>query len=157
MQVIVNGCSSLVNTITVTEKPQLIAEISNVYNGTFTTCELAMPINATENLNYPSALTYQWIFPNSQVSYGINQIANQTGNYLLRVIPADFCPFVQTSQQINVGIGSSPNIIPNGPTTICQGGSVVLNAPAGGTYLWSNGATTQSIVVTQEGNYFVEI
>jgi len=157
LQVIVNGCSSLVNTITVTEKPQLIAEISNVYNDNFTTCELAMPVHATENLNYPSSITYQWTFPNTQVTYGISQIANQTGNYILKIIPADFCPIVQTSQQINVGIGSSPSLLPNGPTTICEGGVVVLNAPAGGSYMWSNGSTSQSIVVTQEGNYFVEI
>jgi hypothetical protein len=152
-----NGCISSVTSITVTEKPQLIAQINSEYDGIFSTCELSTTINATSNADYPSSLTYQWIFPNSQVIYGINQIANQTGTYLLRVIPSDFCPFVQTTQIINVGIGSSPAIIPSGPTTICQGTDVVLNAPSGGSYLWSNGATTQNIVVTQEENYFVEI
>jgi hypothetical protein len=40
-----------------------------------------------------------------------------------------------------------------GPTTFCQGGSVVLTASAGTSYLWSNGATTQSITVTASGSY----
>jgi len=152
-----NGCSSIVNSITVTEKPQLFAEINDEYNGIFSTCELTTPIHATQNLNYPSTLTYQWIFPNSQIVYGINQTANQTGNYILKVIPSDFCPLAQTSQQISLGIGSSPSILASGSTTICQGGNVVLMAPAGGTYLWSNGVTTQSITVNQANSYFVEI
>ncbi len=40
-----------------------------------------------------------------------------------------------------------------GPTTFCQGGSVVLTASSGTSYSWSNGATTQSITVTASGNY----
>ncbi len=42
----------------------------------------------------------------------------------------------------------------NGPTTFCSGGSVTLNAtPAGATYLWSNGGTTDNITVTSSGTY----
>ncbi len=44
-----------------------------------------------------------------------------------------------------------------GPTTFCQGGSVVLTASSGTSYLWSNGATTQSITVTTSGNYTVTV
>lgn len=44
-----------------------------------------------------------------------------------------------------------------GPTTFCQGGSVVLTANTGSTYLWSNGATTQSITVTTSGAYTVTV
>lgn len=41
----------------------------------------------------------------------------------------------------------------NGPTSFCTGGSVQLTASAGSAYLWSNGATTQSITATASGNY----
>src|SRR2546425_5848162 len=42
----------------------------------------------------------------------------------------------------------------SGPTTFCAGGSVDLTAnPAGGTYLWSNGAVTRTITVSSSGNY----
>jgi Subtilase family/PKD-like domain/Ig-like domain CHU_C associated len=40
-------------------------------------------------------------------------------------------------------------------TTFCQGGSVTLAASANTSYLWSNGATTQSITVSTAGNYTV--
>ncbi len=37
--------------------------------------------------------------------------------------------------------------------SICAGGSVTLTAPPGANYFWSNGDTTQSIIVTQPGQY----
>jgi PKD-like domain/Pregnancy-associated plasma protein-A/Secretion system C-terminal sorting domain len=43
----------------------------------------------------------------------------------------------------------------SGPTTFCEGGSVILTSTPAGSYLWSNGATTQSITVTSSGNYSV--
>ena len=51
---------------------------------------------------------------------------------------------------------TKPAITAGGATTFCQGGSVELTAPAGfAAYLWSNGATTQSITVNSTGNYSV--
>jgi hypothetical protein len=40
---------------------------------------------------------------------------------------------------------------------ICQGESVPLGAPAGVSYLWSNGETTQTIMITQAGTYSVTV
>ncbi|MEZ4962292.1 MAG: PKD domain-containing protein [Saprospiraceae bacterium] len=43
---------------------------------------------------------------------------------------------------------TKPAITASGPTSFCQGGSVVLTAPAGfASYRWSTGATTESITV----------
>lgn len=47
------------------------------------------------------------------------------------------------------------SVTPLGPTTFCQGDSVVLTATEAAGYLWSTGDTTQSITVTSSGNYFV--
>jgi len=46
-------------------------------------------------------------------------------------------------------------ITPGGPTTFCEGLSVVLNASPAGSYLWNNGYTTQSIIVASAGSYTV--
>ncbi|MFM7726160.1 MAG: beta strand repeat-containing protein, partial [Flavobacteriales bacterium] len=46
-------------------------------------------------------------------------------------------------------------ITPSGPTTVCQPGTVTLNAGSDDSYLWSNGETTQSITVSASGNYSV--
>ena len=45
----------------------------------------------------------------------------------------------------------------SGPTTFCQGDSVILTANAAATYLWSNAANTQSITVFASGNYSVTV
>ena len=42
----------------------------------------------------------------------------------------------------------------SGTTSLCEGSSVTLTATSASSYLWSNGATTQSIVVSQAGSYY---
>lgn len=41
--------------------------------------------------------------------------------------------------------------------TLCTGETISLSAPSGYSYLWTNGQTSQSIVVAVPGNYAVEI
>jgi len=62
-----------------------------------------------------------------------------------------------TSQTVNVFPAPSAVIIPDGPTSICQGNSVTLTASTATLYLWSTGATAQSIVVSTSGNYSVTV
>ncbi len=53
--------------------------------------------------------------------------------------------------------GTLPVVTASGSTTFCQGGSVSLTASSATNYLWSNGATTQSITVSQSGSYSVTV
>jgi hypothetical protein len=48
-------------------------------------------------------------------------------------------------------------ITAGGSTTFCQGGSVMLTSSPGDSYLWSTGATTQSITVSAAGDYTVNV
>ncbi len=56
-------------------------------------------------------------------------------------------------------VSSSPSvhISANGTTAFCEGSSVTLIATQGASYLWSNGATSQSITVNQSGIYDVTV
>ena len=45
----------------------------------------------------------------------------------------------------------------DGPTTICAGEELTMTAPEGYQYLWSNGATSQSITVNTSGQFSVQI
>ena len=81
-------------------------------------------------------------YPNSTCSYG-----NMTD-----LINDPIYPFFQSTCTI-----ATPTITAGGPTTFCAGGSVTLTSSAGTTYLWSNGATTQSINVTSSGSYTVRV
>ncbi len=50
-----------------------------------------------------------------------------------------------------------PIITASGPTTFCVGDSVTLTASSGSSYLWSTGATTQSIKAYASGSYTVTV
>jgi gliding motility-associated-like protein len=66
----------------------------------------------------------------------------------------------ETSDAVTVGIISAatkPTITVTGSTTLCGSGSVELTGPTGFQYLWSNGATTQSITATQTGVFFLVV
>ena len=52
--------------------------------------------------------------------------------------------------------GATATISADAATSFCEGGSVVLTASEGPSYLWSTGATTQSITVSATGNYSVQ-
>lgn len=58
---------------------------------------------------------------------------------------------------IQIGAGTAVSISVNGPTSICQGDSTTLTASAGASYIWSNGSTSQSIIVSQPGTYIVTV
>jgi hypothetical protein len=62
------------------------------------------------------------------------------------------------SDSVSIPITINPvtsTITSSGSLSLCNGGSVTLNAGLGTNYLWSNNATTQSITVNAAGNYSV--
>ena len=66
-----------------------------------------------------------------------------------------------TSDPVSVTVGSSanaPTITPSGTNYICQnGGSLTLTSSSPTGNLWNTGETTQSIVVSNTGNYSVSV
>jgi hypothetical protein len=69
------------------------------------------------------------------------------------------CPAL-VSNSIVVTISASlatPTISPVGPVTLCPSGTVTLTSSSATNNIWSTGATTQSIVVSSAGSYFVHL
>ena len=64
-----------------------------------------------------------------------------------------------SSVSTNFTVNALPSAIitANGPTTFCQGSSVVLTASSGSSYLWSTGETTQSITVNSTADISVAV
>lgn len=61
-----------------------------------------------------------------------------------------------TTHDVTMTINSGPvSITPNDTVNLCMGDSVVLTATGGTSYLWSNGATTQTITVDTTGSFSV--
>ncbi|MGE0637994.1 MAG: gliding motility-associated C-terminal domain-containing protein [Bacteroidia bacterium] len=72
----------------------------------------------------------------------------------MKYISTSFCIVLSALFSSSVFAGGcdvNASITVNGPTTICSNDSVELIANPGVSYLWTNGATTQSIWVNQPG------
>jgi large repetitive protein len=95
-------------------------------------------------------VTYLW--SNGQTTQSINVGA---GTYTVTATVLNSCT-ASVTETVTVG-SASATITPSGPTTLCIGGSVTLNANPGTNYLWSTGDTTQSINVTTTGSYSVTV
>lgn len=84
-------------------------------------------------------------------TYYIVSITDPDNNFLESDETNNWVAVPITLTQQNAG----PVITASGPTTICAGDSVILSANTASNYLWSTGATTQSIVVHTSGTYTV--
>jgi len=92
----------------------------------------------------------------SAISFGLQTAA---GTYTVTAINATTSCVNDMTGSATITINALPTatITPGGPTTFCTGGSVVLTASTGFSYLWSNGETTQAITATVSGNYTVTV
>lgn len=117
---------------------------------------IGTPATLSVNVNGLQApLSYLWSNGATTATVTINN------NALLRVRVTGTNGAVNSPWRIFLFL-PSPNagITANGPLEICDGQSVGLTATGGNFltgYLWSNGATTQSIPVTQAGTYTVTL
>ncbi len=140
------GCESI-NRTSVTLTIIQVAPASITAAGPITFCQggsVVLTANAGDS--------YLW--NNGATTQSIN--VSTTGSFSVSVRNG---ACLSTSAITNVLVNPIPvaNITAGGASTFCQGLSVVLTASAGSSWLWNNGATTQSITVTTTGNYFVTV
>jgi hypothetical protein len=108
--------------------------------------------------NSGDGYTYQWLRDGVVISgqTGISYSASQSGSYTVSVIDGD-CSALSSPVSVVVNANPDNSVSASGSTTFCAGGSVTLTAVGSGSYLWSNGATTNSITVSQSGSYSVVV
>ena len=139
-----NGCSASSNPTTINVQALPIAGISVIGNTTF--CQ-----GGSVTLTATPASTYLW--SNGATTQTI--VATTAGNYTVQV-SSNGCSATSTAIPVIVNAIPVASITAAGPTTFCQGGTVTLTAATASSYLWSNGATTQSITVNTSGTYGVQ-
>lgn len=139
------GCSSS-DEITIYVNPTPTVSISAIGSTTF--C-----LGGTVDLiSSSSASSYTWSngAPTASIS------ANTSGNYNLTVSNGS-CSATSNVIAVTVYTADVASITPNGSTTFCDGGSVILSANVGNNYAWSTGATSQTINVNTSGTYTVAV
>jgi len=148
-----NGCSVVSDTMTVVVNALPVSTISTTDPTTFCSGGSAV-------LNAPTGMTsYQWYKDGTAIVGATDSSlsASASGSYRVLVGNASGCSQLSTATAIVVNALPTATMSASGSTTFCQGDSVVLSAPAGYSYLWSNGATTQSISAKTAGSYTVTL
>jgi hypothetical protein len=157
-----NGCNSSTS-VNVTVNPLPPAVISPA--GPVLICS-----NNPATLSVASGpgYTYQWYLNGNPIAGAVNSTYNAavTGMYSVRVSDALGCTSLSTDVQVQQGVG--PVVTIQGPPQIgClaqntiyigygpQSATLTAVSATAVSYLWSTGATTQSISVTTSGSYSV--
>ncbi len=133
-------------------------------SGTVNSCSGTGPLLSA---NTGTGLTYRWLRNNLPIS-GVTSSSFQTsqsGSYRVIVTNATGCFDTSAATLVTIGAAINAQIGPAGPTTFCNGGSVVLNATTGTgfTYIWLrngtvlSGAISASYTATLAGSYRVRI
>jgi len=102
-------------------------------------------------LTSSTATTYEW-------NNGANIQAitvSSSGTYAVTTANANGCEATSSTVTVNVSNAPEPTVQIAGSTELCAGETVTLTASTSDSYLWSNAATTQSIVVSTAGTYNV--
>ncbi len=111
----------------------------------------SVTLTATAGLN-----AYSWIKDGSEVATTQSYVATEPGTYVVAGYDVNGCDGL--SEEVVIGVFGVPDvsISTDDETTFCAGGSITLTATAGfDSYEWSNGASGQSIEVSESGNYTV--
>jgi hypothetical protein len=121
----------------------------NIIPGPFILCSAGIL-----TLHAPAGYT-SYLWSNGATADSITVSA--TGNYNVTVTNtcmSNTSPTISVVQNPN----ETPTVTATGGLTFCDGGSVMLSSTPAASYLWSpGGETTQSIVATTAGSYFVTI
>lgn len=138
------GCTGFASQdVTVNPSPSPIITA----NGSTTFCNGGSVILDAGNFTY-----YQW--SNGSTNETID--ATSTDNYSVTVTTANSCSGI-ASMSVSVFPNPAPIISASGPTTICQGNSVTLDAGNYLDYSWSTTAISQAINVATTGTYSVTV
>ena len=121
-----------------------------------TSVELSYPSNLTlcpgESIEIAATgdfVSYAW--SNGSTEPAI--MVGEAGTYSLTAYDADGCAAVSDMVVVDIITEAAPQVQVTGDLTFCAGSSVEFIGPNGDGWSWSNGETTQSIVVTESGVY----
>jgi hypothetical protein len=158
-----SNCSTISNAITLTEIANPVVPITS--SGPTSFCQGNSVVLST---TLTTGNSYQWKYNGTLITNATNNnyTASTAGTYQVIVTNSSNC---SASNQITITNYTNPttSILPSGPTSLCQGNSVQLNATVtpGYTYTFNwklngntiSGASSNIYTANQFGNYTVTI
>ncbi|MGB0403497.1 MAG: T9SS type A sorting domain-containing protein [Salibacteraceae bacterium] len=104
------------------------------------------------NTNYSNGIQWSNGDTTSQIT------VFNSGFYSVTHTDSNNCQAVSKSvQTVSNSIPTTPTILASGPLTFCAGGTVTLSSSSSNMNKWSNGDTSNSVIVNQSGNFSVEV
>ena len=148
------ACETNSNAILVTVEPPLDAAITAPASVCASGGGTASVADAGPNAIYQWSITNGTIQPSGRTAWFA-----PSGTDAMTISVTVSNPGCSATSTANIAVTPLPTaaISASGPMTFCEDGSVTLSAPAGYSYVWNTGATTQSIVVTTSGSYGVTV
>lgn len=157
-----NNCSSTSNAANV--NILALPQISVAASGPLAICQ-GSSVNLTAS---PSAgNTFQWQIGGANISGATNAsyAANGAGSYTVVATSSNGCAATSSPSVVTINPLPPASITPNGPTTFCVGGNVLLQANSGNgfNYQWQNGgnvipgAVNGVLNVSTAGSYTVTV
>lgn len=142
------GCTAVSQAVSVTVNPLPAAPVVTAIGSTSVCAgsSLSLVSNVNGNLSWSNGGNNDTI-----------TVSSNTACYNVVLTDANNCS--ATSNTVCVTEISAPpsSVTPSGNVNICGGGSTLLSASSGDSYLWSTGETTQTITATSAGDYSVMV
>jgi pectate lyase len=111
-------------------------------------------------LTASSGSSYKWFNGATQVGTASTYTAIAAGDYTVEVTNASGCKATSAARTLTGTPQATPTIT-SPSTSICAGGSVILTASTGSSYVWKNGTTqvgtSSTYTATATGAYTVEV
>lgn len=107
---------------------------------------------STTTLTADPGFEYTW--SNGATTQSIE--VSTAGSYSV-ILWDDECASISNSVLVTIVEEETPSVTLETSDVICEGTEAILTASIGSGYLWSNGANTQTIAVTEPGSYYVTI
>ncbi len=153
-----NGtCTTSPSVLAVTVGSSAIAEPTSGGDQLQTVCPGSAIPALTATATVPAGHAVKWYNMATGGTVVASPVLNSVGTityYAATVNNTTLCESTtRTAVTLTINSVSAATASAGGPTTFCQGGSVVLTASSGTSYSWSNGATSQSITVITSGDY----
>ncbi len=117
-------------------------------NGSLNVCP-----GETVTLTAPVNTTYLW--SNGATTQSVQ--VNSPASYSVATWNEGDCVSVSNTLVVTNITDTNPIVSLSGPDIVCNGTQLSANSTQASTYLWSNGATTQSIEISETGDYSVDI
>jgi gliding motility-associated-like protein len=143
-----NSCDSPVSDSVVVTEFALPAKPEIDSSGNLSFCD-----GNTVVLSAPNVPGYTYLWSGGETTKDIT--ADASGTFTVQVTDGNLCasPLSDPVVVTEFALPAKPEIDSSGNLSFCDGGSVILSAPASAGYLWSNGETTQNITVDADGTF----